>query len=112
MDPIKKNSPKIAKLLEDEKKKQEETITLIPSENIISGAVRQAQASFFANKYAEGYPGKRYYPGNENSDKLECLVQVLALETFHLSSGKWKVNVQPYSGSPANLEVYSALLTF
>ncbi len=111
MDSIRKTSPKIAKLLEDEKRKPEETITLIPSENIISEAVRMAQASFFANKYAEGYPGRRYYPGNENSDKLESLVQEMALETFQLSPKKWKVNVQPYSGSPANLEVYSALLS-
>ena len=111
MNSIKKISPKIAALLESERKKQEETITLIPSENIISEATRMAQASFFSNKYAEGYPGKRYYPGNENSDKLERLVQELALKSFKLSPKKWKVNVQPYSGSPANLEVYSALLS-
>lgn len=112
MNPNNKIRHKISALLKAEMKRQEETIDLIPSENIISPAVRAAQASFFANKYAEGYPGRRYYPGNENSDKLERFVQDLALKTFGLSSKKWRVNVQPYSGSPANIEVYLALLSF
>src|SRR3989344_1700535 len=112
MTKISEISPTIYKLIEAEKRRQEETIDLIASENIVSEAVRTAQVSFFINKYAEGYPGRRYYPGNENSDKLENYVRKLALKTFGLSSKEWGVNVQSYSGSPANLEVYSALLSF
>ena len=66
--------------------------------------------SCLTNKYSEGYPGNRYYGGNEHIDKIERLCQKRALEAYHLDAEKWGVNVQPYSGSPANLAVYTALL--
>ena len=69
----------------------------------------EALGSVFTNKYAEGYPGKRYYGGNEVVDRLERLCQWRALKLFGLSEKKWAVNVQPYSGSPANMAVYLAL---
>ena len=66
--------------------------------------------SCLTNKYSEGYPGHRYYGGNEYIDQIELLCQKRALEAYHLDPEKWGVNVQPYSGSPANLAVYTALL--
>ena len=66
--------------------------------------------SCLTNKYSEGYPGHRYYGGNEFIDEIELLCQKRALEAYHLDPEKWGVNVQPYSGSPANLAVYTALL--
>lgn len=98
------------KLIREEEKREEETINLIPSENYVSGAVLKALGSVFTNKYSEGYPGKRYYGGNEVVDKVEILCQKRALELFRLSPQKWQVNVQPYSGSPANLAIYLALV--
>ena len=62
------------------------------------------------SRYSEGYPGQRYYGGTENIDKLELLCEKRALEAFKLDSETWGVNVQPYSGSPANFAVYTALL--
>ena len=70
----------------------------------------EAMGSCLANKYSEGYPGKRYYGGNENIDKIETLCQQRALKAFGLSADEWNVNVQPLSGSPANMAVYTALL--
>src|SRR3989344_7662608 len=93
-----------------EERRQRETISLIPSENFASKLVRQAMGSVLTNKYSEGYPGRRYYPGNDNYDDIETLCQELALKVFKLSPQKWGANVQPYSGSPANLAVYLALL--
>ncbi len=93
-----------------EEKRQRETISLIASENYASSNVREAMASVFTNKYSEGYPGKRYYPGNKNADELENLCRERALSLFKLNENKWHVNVQPYSGSPANFAVYAALL--
>ena len=93
-----------------EERRQRETISLIPSENFASKLVRQAMGSVLTNKYSEGYPGRRYYPGNDNYDAIETLCQELALKVFKLSPQKWGANVQPYSGSPANLAVYLALL--
>jgi glycine/serine hydroxymethyltransferase len=66
--------------------------------------------SCFTNKYSEGQPGARYYGGNEVVDRLEHLCKDRALEAFHLAPTAWGVNVQPYSGSPANFAVYTALL--
>ena len=66
--------------------------------------------SCLTNKYSEGLPGARYYGGNENIDKIEVLCQDRALAAFRLDKEKWGVNVQPYSGSPANMAVYTALL--
>ena len=61
------------------------------------------------NKYSEGYPGQRYYGGTENVDKIEVLCQQRALEVYDLDPDKWGVNVQPYSGSPANFAVYTGM---
>lgn len=97
------------KLLVQEQKRQSEIINLIPSENYASFAVREAVASEFMNKYSEGYPHARYYPGNEVVDEIELLAQERARKLFKLSH-KWNINVQPLSGVPANFAVYSALL--
>jgi glycine hydroxymethyltransferase len=103
---------KIEKLIQNETKRQNDTLGMIPSENIASRDVRDALGSTFTNKYAEGYPRARYYCGNEFADELEELCRARALEAFGLSPQKWHVNVQPYSGSPANLAVYLALVPF
>lgn len=99
----------IWRLIKAEEKRQQETINLIPSENYVSAAVLEAIGSVLTNKYSEGYPGKRYYGGQENVDQIEKIAQERALKLFGLSEGKYHVNVQPYSGSPANLAVYLAL---
>jgi glycine hydroxymethyltransferase len=101
---------KVQKLIQDESKRQTGVINLIASENDTSRDVREALGSVFVNKYAEGYPDARYYGGNEYIDKLEILAQTRALKLFGLSAKLWDVNVQPYSGSPANLAVYAALV--
>ncbi len=100
----------VANLIKQERKRQAETINLIPSENFVSADVLEALGSIFTNKYAEGYSRNRYYGGNEFVDKLENLTKERALKLFGLSSTKWGVNVQPYSGSPANLAIYLALV--
>ncbi|RKF77718.1 putative serine hydroxymethyltransferase, mitochondrial [Golovinomyces cichoracearum] len=93
-----------------EKKRQKNFINLIPSENFTSQAVLDALGSVMQNKYSEGYPGARYYGGNEFIDQAESLCQARALQTFGLKDSEWGVNVQPHSGSPANLYTFSALL--
>lgn len=100
----------IKKLISAEKKRQKAVINLIASENIVSKDVILALGSELTNKYAEGYPGKRYYGGNEIVDKIERLCQERALELFKLDPTEWAVNVQPLSGSPANTAVYLALV--
>lgn len=90
--------------------RQRESIILIASENVTSRAVFDALGSPMSNKYSEGQPGARYYGGNEHIDTIELLCQKRALEAFHLDSDKWGVNVQALSGSPANLQVYQALM--
>lgn len=100
----------VEKLIREEEKRQKETLNLIASENYVSEDVREALGSVFTNKYAEGYPGARYYGGNAVADKLEALAQARALKLFKLSPARWSVNVQPYSGSPANLAIYHALV--
>jgi glycine hydroxymethyltransferase len=97
--------PEIAQLVAAERARQANAIRLIASENYVSPAVIEATASWFTNKYSEGYPGKRYYLGQQYVDQVENLAIVRARELF----GAEHVNVQPYSGSPANLEVYYAL---
>jgi glycine hydroxymethyltransferase len=109
MQNLKRVSNKIYNIIKQETLRQQDMIDLIPSENYVSLAVLEATASCLTNKYSEGYPGKRYYPGNFFIDKIEKYCQDKAKEVFSLDS-KWRVNVQPYSGSPANLEVYHALL--
>lgn len=100
----------IESIIKYEIKRQQETIELIASENFASPGVLAALGSVFTNKYAEGYPGARYYAGNEFADKIETLARQKALELFDLNAEEWAVNVQPYSGSPANLAVYVGLL--
>ncbi len=89
-----------------EKKRQQEVLNLIPSENYVSKAVLNASGSILMNKYSEGYPKKRYYQGQANVDEIELLAIDRAKRLF----GAEHVNVQPYSGSPANMAVYHALL--
>ncbi len=101
-----KVDPEIASLIKSEDKRQETTLMMIPSENTASYAVEEAVGSSFGNKYAEGYPGKRYYQGQEFADKLESLVIERAKKLFKVAA----VNVQALSGSPANFAVYTALL--
>ena len=98
------------KIIEKEIKRQEETIELIPSENFVDLETLFIVGSPLMNKYAEGYPGKRYYPGNKFIDEIEILAQERALKAFKLNKEEWSVNVQPYSGSPANLAVYLSLI--
>ena len=100
----------IQKMIQRESRRQTGVINLIASENDTSADVREALGSVFVNKYAEGYPHARYYGGNEHVDELEELTKARALKLFGLSAKTWGVNVQPYSGSPANLAVYFALI--
>jgi glycine hydroxymethyltransferase len=97
-------------ILEREKHRQWSGLELIASENLTSKAVLQCLGSALSNKYAEGLPGKRYYGGTEFVDQVEILCQQRAMTAYNLSAEDWGVNVQPYSGSPANFEVYTALL--
>lgn len=98
------------KILKHEKCRQMSHLELIASENFTSHAVLEANGTIFTNKYAEGYPKKRYYGGCEYIDCLEELCQKRALEAFSLNIENWGVNVQSYSGSTANFSVYAALL--
>ena len=102
--------PDVAKIIAAEKHRQYSCLELIASENFTSKAVMQAMGSCMCNKYSEGYPGKRYYGGNEFIDQMETLCQERALAAFGLNPEEWAVNVQPLSGSPANFAVYTALL--
>merc|ERR1719152_41220 len=97
-------------LIEEEKMRQMRSIELITSENFTSKAVLECLGSVLTNKYSEGQPNARYYGGNEVIDKIENLCKKRALKAFGVSEKEWGVNVQPYSGSPANFAVYTALL--
>merc|ERR1711970_455247 len=97
-------------LVADERARQEKSIELIASENFTTRAVMECLGSALTNKYSEGQPNARYYGGNEVIDKVENLCKSRALEAFHLDEKEWGVNVQPYSGSPANFAVYTAML--
>ena len=108
---LRKSDPEIYDLIVSEKKRQINGLELIASENFTSQAVMETLASCFVNKYAEGYPGKRYYGGTQHFDSIERLCQKRALELFKLDPEEWGVNVQPYSGSVANFAVYTALLS-
>lgn len=100
----------VKKLIDAETHRSRLTLDLIPSENYPSKDVRNAMSSLFTAKYSEGYPGKRYYPGNSVADQLETLTQERLLKLFRLSPNAWHANVQPLSGTPANLAAYLALV--
>lgn len=101
---LESQDPELSAIMVRERQRQRDGIELIPSENYVSAAVLEAMGSILTNKYSEGYPGRRYYGGNEHIDEIERLAQRRARELF----GVPHVNVQPYSGSPANLAVYLA----
>lgn len=95
-------------LIKAERDRQLHTLRMVASTNQVSDDVRYALSSYFTNCYSEGYPGKRYYQGQLNTDKIETLAIERAKKLFNLPEG-WHVNVQPYSGSPANRAVYEAI---
>ncbi|BEV73783.1 serine hydroxymethyltransferase [Paludibacterium sp. THUN1379] len=103
---IAKYDPELSAAMEDEYRRQEDHVELIASENYVSPAVMEAQGSVLTNKYAEGYPGKRYYGGCEHVDKVEAL----AIERLKALFGAEYANVQPHSGSQANQAVYVSVL--
>src|SRR5215813_12591599 len=104
--PLESVDPQIAELLREEAVRQATGLELIPSENLVSEAVLEAMGSVFTNKYAEGYPGKRYYGGCEFADKVEQLAIDRTKELF----GAEHANVQAHSGTQANVSVYMAAL--
>ena len=103
---LQKQDPEIAELVEAELARRQDGLEMIPSENHTSLAVLEALGSILTDKYSEGYPGKRYYAGNEFIDKIENLAIARAKEAFLVPHA----NVQPYSGSPANFAVYLAIM--
>jgi glycine hydroxymethyltransferase len=106
MKSLKEVDPDIYELIFQEKKRETSKILMIASENYASKAVMEAQGSLFTNKYAEGYPGRRYYGGCEYADEVERLAQERAKKLFNVEH----VNVQPHSGTQANMAVYFAML--
>src|SRR6478672_5558065 len=104
--PLNEADPQIAAAIDNEVRRQHEGLELIASENFVSEAVLEAMGSVFTNKYAEGYPGKRYYGGCEYADVVENLARDRAKQLF----GAEHANVQPHSGSSANMEAYAAVL--
>ena len=103
---VEKFDSEVAKAIENETGRQRENIELIASENLVSKAVMAAMGSTLTNKYAEGYPGKRYYGGCEHVDVVENLARDRAMELF----GCTYANVQPHSGAQANMTVFFALM--
>src|SRR3990167_7843621 len=103
---IKKQDKEVYKALQGEETRQREGIELIPSENYVSKAVREANASNLTNKYSEGYPGKRYYGGQKYTDIVENIARDRAKKLFNCKFA----NVQPHAGAPANVAMYFALL--
>ncbi|MGA9039516.1 MAG: serine hydroxymethyltransferase [Terriglobales bacterium] len=104
--PLFEADPQIAAAIDDEARRQHEGLELIASENFVSEAVLEAAGSVFTNKYAEGYPGKRYYGGCEFADVVENLARDRAKQLF----GAEHANVQPHAGSQANMEAYAAVI--
>lgn len=107
---ISEADPDLFEIMEREKNRQAKGIELIASENFVCKAVMEALGSHLTNKYSEGLPGERYYGGNQYIDEIETLCQERALAAFDLDSENWGVNVQPYSCTSANFEVYTGLL--
>ncbi|XP_047551410.1 serine hydroxymethyltransferase, cytosolic-like [Lutra lutra] len=108
--PLKDGDTEVYDITKKESNRQRVGLELIASENFASWAVLEALGSCLNNKYSEGYPGQRYHGGTEFIDKLEILCQKRALQVYGLDPKCWGVNVQPYSGSPANFAVYTALV--
>lgn len=106
LDALQKSDPVLAELTRAEEQRQRHGLELIPSENYVSRAVLEALGSVFTNKYSEGYPGKRYYGGQENTDKMEQV----AIDRAKALFGADHANVQPLSGAPANVAAYVAWL--
>ncbi|XP_026286324.1 serine hydroxymethyltransferase [Frankliniella occidentalis] len=104
------SDPELFELMKKEKQRQMSGLEMIASENFTSLSVLQCLSSCLHNKYSEGLPGQRYYGGNEFIDQVELLAQKRCLEAYRLDPNEWGVNVQPYSGSPANFAVYTALV--
>ncbi|XP_021967426.1 serine hydroxymethyltransferase, mitochondrial isoform X2 [Folsomia candida] len=110
-EPLAQDDPEMWELVKEEKIRQVNGLELIASENFCSRAALEIMGSCLNNKYSEGYPGSRYYGGTEVVDKIEILCQKRALEAFNLNPEEWGVNVQPYSGSPANFAAYTSVLS-
>lgn len=108
--PLALDDPELYHIITKEKDRQFRGLEMIASENFTSRAVNECLSSCLTNKYSEGLVGQRYYGGNEFIDQVESLCQKRALAAFGLSDAEWGVNVQPYSGSPANFAVYTALV--
>ncbi|XP_025414364.1 serine hydroxymethyltransferase, cytosolic isoform X2 [Sipha flava] len=108
--PLEVADPELYALVNQESNRQKKGLELIASENFTSVSVLQCLGSCLTNKYSEGLPGARYYGGNQVIDQIELLCQKRCLETFSLDPNLWGVNVQPYSGSPANVEAFTALI--
>jgi len=108
--PLSEVDPEMFALIQEEKERQLSGLELIASENFTSRAVMSALGSCLTNKYSEGQPGKRYYGGNEVIDQVENLAITRALKAFHLDPKVWGANVQPYSGSVANLGAFLSIL--
>src|SRR5881394_1143844 len=104
--PLAESDPEIAAAIDNEVRRQHEGLELIASENFVSEAVLEAMGSVFTNKYAEGYPGKRYYGGCEFTDVVEELARTRAKQLFNAEYA----NVQPHAGSQANMAAYAAVL--
>ncbi|MBP8303052.1 MAG: serine hydroxymethyltransferase [Phycisphaerae bacterium] len=103
---LERSDPQIYQLVKEEEDRQAASVRLIPSENYVSRAVMEASSSCLTNKYAEGYPGKRYYEGQQVTDQVETLARERAKGLFKVDHA----NVQPYSGSVANMAAYAALI--
>src|ERR1700758_2562763 len=103
---IKKQDNEVFDAIEGEEAREAEGLELIPSENYVSRAVREANGSILTNKYSEGYPGKRYYGGQKFTDIVETIAIERAKKLFHCQFA----NVQPHSGAPANMAAYFALM--
>jgi glycine hydroxymethyltransferase len=107
LDHLRNADPEVCRAIEDEIRRQSDEIELIASENFTSPAVLEATGSVMTNKYAEGYPARRYYDGCENVDRVEDLARARAVALF----GAEHANVQPHSGTQANMAVYFTVLS-
>ena len=107
---MEKTDNEVYSIIKKEYERQKNGLELIASENFVSDTVLEALGSIMTNKYSEGQIGKRYYGGNDYIDEMEQLCKDRALTLYDLTNDEWDVNVQPYSGSPANFAAFTALL--